>query len=132
LQQVERELMADPRYQQVAAIENPVSELDVDIIIDEATDFVTLQQEQFTQLANLAQSGVPIPPDVLIKASALRNKDELLEMLQQQGQNPMAEIEMAKAQAEIEGKQAKAMKDAADAQKTQAEAAMAAATGYPA
>jgi len=50
---------------------NVLADMDVDIIIDEAPDTVTLQQEQFGVLAELAKSGIQIPPQALIEASAL-------------------------------------------------------------
>jgi hypothetical protein len=50
---------------------NVLSDMDVDIIIDEAPDTVTLQQEQFQTLAELAKSGIQIPPQALIEASSL-------------------------------------------------------------
>lgn len=59
-----------------------VSELDLDIIIDESPDVITIQQEQFQTLAELAKSGMPIPPDVLIQASGLRNKQKIIDRMQ--------------------------------------------------
>lgn len=74
----------DPRSQQVVGQENMVAELDVDIIVDEGIDTPTIAAEQFDQLIKLASTGVvPIPPDVLIESSSLRNKDKLLEMMKQ-------------------------------------------------
>lgn len=52
---------------------NDVAQMDVDIIIDEMPDVITVQQEQFQTLAELAKSGLPIPPDALIEASSLRS-----------------------------------------------------------
>src|SRR5204863_1569356 len=58
--------------------------LDCDIIIDEAPDSVTPQLEQWQGLAELAKSGVPIPPDVLIDAAPnLKNKDRILARMKQ-------------------------------------------------
>jgi hypothetical protein len=71
----------DPMTGQVQ-VQNAVAELDVDIIIDEAPDSANIQAEQFEQLTNLAQAGVVFPPTVYIKASALRNKSELLKELE--------------------------------------------------
>ena len=67
----------DPMSRQ-PVIKNNVAELDVDIIIDESPDTITLQQEQFAELVNLASAGVVFPPEVYIEASSLRNKDKLL------------------------------------------------------
>ena len=67
-------------------IENSVGEMDVDIILDEGPDSITLQSEQFEQLVQMAQV-VPIPPDIIIEASSLRNKKRLLEKLQGGGED---------------------------------------------
>lgn len=79
----------DPRLQQLMIgpdgrpiVENNVAEMTVDIVVDDSPDVVTLQTEEFQKLAELAaaQPGL-IPPDVLIQASSLRNKDQLLERM---------------------------------------------------
>lgn len=112
-------------------MENSLAQMDVDIIIDESPDIVTLRQEEFEQLATLAQQGIPIPPEMLVEASSVRNKQRLLEMMQQQKAEAMqAQQAQAQAQMQIEGQkvqnetvkaQASAAKDAATAQKTQIE-----------
>lgn len=118
----------------VPVVANPVAEMDVDIIIDEAPDLVTLRQEEFQQLAEMRQGGIPVPDEMLIEASSVRNKARLLEMMQQQREQQMqmqAQAMQAQAQAEqaelqIKGMsaQAKATKDVADANKTQTETAL--------
>jgi hypothetical protein len=60
---------------------NHVADMDVDIIIDESPDVVTVQQEQFQQLVDLAKGGVPIPPQAIIQASNLRNKQQVLDAM---------------------------------------------------
>src|SRR5690606_23251721 len=94
-------------------------ELDVDIILDEGIDTPTIAAEQFTELVQLASSGIPIPPDVLIEASSLRNKDRLLEMMKQ-GPSPeqqaAAELELAGKQAEVENTQSDTAKNYASIQ----------------
>lgn len=77
---------------------NPIAKIDVDIILDEGPDVMTLQEEEFAQLSNMASSGVPIPPDVLIEASNLRNKDQLLERMRQ----PQSEQEQAMQQLQMQ------------------------------
>ena len=63
----------DPRLQQVVGIENDISDLDVDITVEEGMDIPSLQQETFQTLVQLAgmQPGL-IPGDVLIAASGLQ------------------------------------------------------------
>ena len=120
----------DP-YTMQPLMENMISQMDVDIIIDEAPDIVTLRQEEFEQLASMAQQGIPIPPEMLIEASSVRNKQRLLEMMGQQKQEAMQmQAQAMQMQTQIEGQkaaneamtaQAKAQRDTAEAQKTLAE-----------
>lgn len=110
-------------------IENSVAEMDVDIILDEGPDSITLQAEQFEQLTQLAGAGLPIPPELIIEASSLRNKDILLEKLQggemtpeqQQMQQMIQQLQMRDAMAEVMKKEAEAAKTGAEVQKTGAE-----------
>jgi len=113
----------DPRLQQVIKVENDISDLDVDIVVEEGIDVPTQQAEQFQILVQMAgmQPGL-IPPDVLIAASGLKNKDDLLKRMeqhQQQAAQKQAQIEPiqhAGAVAEVQAKQAKAEADQALAQ----------------
>ena len=108
-------------------VENAVAEMDLDIIIDEAPDFVTLRHEQFEQLSQMMQAGVPIPPEMLIETSNLRDKARIMEQIkaaqEQQMQMQMAQmqnvqqLEGVKAQTEAEGRMARARRDDAAAVK---------------
>ena len=112
--------LQDPRAQQVVQTENEVAELDVDIYIEEQPDIITLQSEQFEQLAQMAGAGVPIPPDVLIEASSLRNKKQLLEMMRQgQAPDPRAEAEARKMESETVKNESQAQLNLAKAGQTQ-------------
>lgn len=110
----------DPRLDQVIRVENDISDLDVDITVEEGTTSPTIQAEQFQTLVQLAsiQPGL-IPGDVLIAASSLPNKQELLDRMRQNQQAQaqqhaeMAPIVKAGAVAEVQGKQAKAAADQA-------------------
>lgn len=89
-----------PEMLQVVEVRNNVADLDVDIILSEVPDTVAIQAEQFELLAKLAQSGVPIPPDALVEASGLRNKEAILKKMESGGMNPqMAEQMKAQQQA---------------------------------
>jgi len=120
----------DPRLQQVIGIENDISDLDVDITIEEGIDIPSLQAEEFQSLVQLAsvQPGL-IPGDVLIAASGLRDKDQILERMkehqqqQQQAQQQAGQLATQHAQADIAGKQAKAQADMALAQERKVNAA---------
>jgi hypothetical protein len=50
---------------------NVLPEMEMDIIIDEAPDVATVQQEDFQSLVSLADGKIPIPPQALIEASGL-------------------------------------------------------------
>ncbi len=78
-----QQIAQDPNSM-LPATANDVAQLDVDIIIDEAPDVITLQAEEFEKLAALAGSGaVQIPPDALIEASGLRSatKKRILDVM---------------------------------------------------
>jgi hypothetical protein len=108
----------DPRLQMMHHIENDITDLDVDITIEEGMDIPALQNENFQTLVQLAgmQPGL-IPGDVLIAASSLRDKDELLERMkqhqaqQQQQRAQAAPLMQRHAEAEVAGKEAKARAD---------------------
>lgn len=108
----------DPRLQQVVEVENDVSGLDVDLVVDEVPDMATLQAEQFQVLAQLA--GAPsmqgqIPAKALIEASSLRHKDKILDAMeeqqkanaqsQQQAQQMAAQAAQAETSVELQNKQ---------------------------
>ena len=105
----------DPRLQQVVGIENDISDLDVDITIEEGIDIPSLQAEEFQSLVQLAsvQPGL-IPGDVLIAASGLRDKDQILERMkehqqqQQQAQQAAGQAAQQHAQAQVADLQSKA------------------------
>ena len=111
----------DPRLQQVIELENGVSGLDVDIIVDEAPDVATLQGEQFQIIADLAstpQGQQEIPFTALVKASSLRNKDAFIEEMEKRRE----QNQQAQAQAMEEAKQMGRAEAEADMAKKQAEA----------
>jgi hypothetical protein len=91
----------------VIRVENDITDLDVDITIAEGQDVPTLAAENFQTLVQLAgmQPGL-IPGDVLIAASSLRNKDDLLARMkahmqqQQQVQQQAGQAAAQKAQAD--------------------------------
>lgn len=88
--------------QPMVQMQNAPADMDVDIVIDSTPDTAVIQEEQFQRLAELAQAGLPIPPDVLIEASALPKKRLLLDKLrqaqEQQSQAPNLEAQKAEAQ----------------------------------
>jgi len=109
----------DPRLQQIVGVDNSVEELDVDIMIEEVPDRVSLEGEIFEALMKY---GPVLPAEVLIEADPVlpsKKKEKLLEMLAQAKQQPNPEQDMLKAvaEADIGLKQSQAMKYQADAQR---------------
>jgi hypothetical protein len=108
----------DPRLQQVVETNGQIDDLNVDIAVEEGIDIPSIQAEQFQTLVQLAgmQPGL-IPPEVLIAASGLKNKDMLLQMIKQkqqqaaEQQQKMQPVIEAHAQADLAQKQAKASAD---------------------
>lgn len=121
-------LARDPMAQQPIEIQNPVAEMDVDIIIDEGMDTPTVQAEQFDMLTKMIPSMTQLPPDafrLLVTASSLRDKDKLLEIvdkMEQQAQQPdpmqqaQQQLEMRNAEAVINETESQAVKNIADAE----------------
>lgn len=128
----------DPRLDQVVAKENDIAGLDVDITIEEGPDVANIQAEQFQMLTQMTQAGVPFPPAVLIEASQLRNKDKLIEMIEQsqqaqaQSQQQAQQIGQAQAAANINKTNAQAEHAHAQAVKAISEANQPAQTQQPA
>ena len=98
----------DPRLQTVVKIENDVNDMDVDITVEEGPDNPTMQAEQFQTIMQLPiQILQQFPPAFIIKASSLRNKDELIKMLDEHQQaqardaNSKQALETGAAQAQI-------------------------------
>jgi hypothetical protein len=118
----------DPRLSMVAEIQNPVEEIDIDIVLEEVPDAVTLEAETFQQVVNIATS-MPgsVPPQILIemapglkrdvKDKLLKNLEEQVAAQQQQPQNPMIAIEAEKTQAETQHKLSLAQKTNVEAQR---------------
>jgi hypothetical protein len=109
----------------VIGVQTPVAELDVDIVLHDAPDSVTIQSEQFEMLTEMwSKAPDRIPLEMVIEASQLRNKDKLLEHLKSQAQPPpeMQQMQQRGMEADIAEKEGKAAKAFADARKAEAEA----------
>lgn len=125
-----RQRAADPyvahQLQQPVSMENVPAEMEMDIILEEVPDSANIQQEQFEILAKLAQAGIQFPPKVYIQASALRDKQKLIELLDEAGKAPeqqaatqmlgeKAAAEIEKIKAEVEKTRALGIKALAEA-----------------
>lgn len=106
-------------------IVNALGSLDVDIILDEAPDAITMAQQDEMTLQVLAQSGVQIPPPVTIELSGLSGsrKKKLMDYFKQASQsNPAQQVELASGAAKVEETKANTQLKQAQAIKTMAEA----------
>jgi hypothetical protein len=97
--------------------QNMLAQMDVDIIIEAGPDTITLQAAHFEELSMMVRAGLPIPPDVMIAASSIRGKKELLEKLAEAQKNPEREaavmLELKGKEADIKSKDAEtALKEA--------------------
>lgn len=78
-------------------------------VVEEGLNTSTQKQMQFAQLLQLRETGVPVPDDVLLEASTMQNKKELIEAItaareQQQQmtqQQMMSQMQLQNAQAEL-------------------------------
>jgi hypothetical protein len=107
--EIEQQVRSDPQMQVVIGQKNVPAQMDVDIILDEVPDFAALQSEQFAQLSEMAGKGMPIPPEAIIQASSLRDKDKILKLMRgetEEGQNPQVmkmQQEMQQLMQAVEG-----------------------------
>jgi hypothetical protein len=106
----------DPRLQMTVRVENDIGDMDCSITVEEGPDNPTMQAEQFQTIMQLPpQILMQFPPEFIIQASALRNKDQLIKLLEQHQQSQAQAADAANA-----NKQAM---ETAQVQKTQADAA---------
>lgn len=124
-------------------VANQVDRLLMDIVLDEAPDTAVIEQEEFDSLSEIAPTIVQGRPDMaplmtklIVKASQLRNKRELIQELDkapdpqqqqaqqmmQQLQQQMAQLQAALLQAQVAKTQSEAAENQANAAKLQAEA----------
>lgn len=104
LQVLQQQIAANPEMQE-QVIENNVAELDVDIVMDDAPDAVTTQAEDFAVLGEMVKSGFQMPPEAVIEASPLSNKDKILKMMRESKQNavpPQVQAQMQKMDEELQ------------------------------
>jgi hypothetical protein len=113
----------DPMTGQLAS-ENVLAEIDVDIILDEGPDTITLQEELMQTFANLGEAAAGPLGRVLIELSNAPQKERLLQMLDQATAppppDPLAQEAMMQElrgnEAKIEETQAKTAKTYSDIQ----------------
>lgn len=80
-----------------------------DAVVEEGLNTTTQKQMQFSQLLQLRETGIPIPDDVLLNASTMQNKKELIEAIEKAKQEQMQvaqqqmqqQMDLQAAQAEL-------------------------------
>ena len=104
--------------------------MDMDIIIDESPDTVTLQSETFDKMVALVQAGVQFPQEVLLETSDLdsKTKAKVIKMMEKQQQaDPLAaqagQLQLFEKQADIEKTMAEVANKNASTTKIEAETA---------
>jgi len=85
-----------------------------DAAVEEGLNTTTQKQMQFAQLLNMREVGVTVPDSVLLEASTMQNKKDLIEAVEAQNQ--------AQQQAEQEEREATMQEQAARAELAQARA----------
>lgn len=86
-----------------------------DCAVEEGANTTTQKQLQFAQLLHLRETGIPIPDDILIEASTLQNKKELIQSIEGRLQ---AQQQQAEQQAAIQMEEIKARTNLANARAT--------------
>ena len=96
--------MLPGQLDRVLGIENEVAKIDVDVIIEEVPDTITIQQEQFQVLAKLAEAYGPeeVPFEEVLKLSSLRNKEGYLERTKGNEEQRNALVQQAKEEQQID------------------------------
>jgi len=88
-----------------------------DAVVEEGLNTATQKQMQFAQLLHLREAGVPVPDDMLLNASTMQNKKELIESIeqakkqQQEEQKQAQDIQLEMQKAQIELTRARAVSD---------------------
>ena len=77
-----------------------------DVAIEEGSNTPTQRQMQFKQLLALKELGLPIPTNILLEASTLQNKKELVEAIEAQ-EEQQSQIQQTQLQVELETEKAK-------------------------
>lgn len=112
----------DPMTGQII-IQNRIAEIDVDIILEEGPDTITMREELVQQLAQMGPEAVP--PELLIELSNLPEKDAVLQKLAEFKSPPpeVKSLQARMAQLEELMKAAEIDKTVADTNAVQASAA---------
>lgn len=77
-----------------------------DVTVEEGTETATQRQMQFQQLIALREIGLPIPTNVLLEASTIQNKKDLVEAIDAQ-EKEQAEVQKMQLELSIASEKAK-------------------------
>ena len=120
--------LAQTNPEAVVRYQNKVADLDVDILVEDGPDTVTIQGEQFQQLVEMKRADpTSISTEMIIQASSLRNKDQILEKMQQQvppqlqQQMQQMQQQLQELQQQVQQKDQQLADRSLDAQKLQTE-----------
>jgi hypothetical protein len=79
--------------------------------VEEGLNTTTQKQMQFAQLLQMREAGVPVPDSVLLNASTMQNKKDLIEAIEQEKQQAMQQQQQqAQAQMDLQAAQAESMR----------------------
>lgn len=107
---------AKAKLEEIIEIKNDVSQLDVDIILDQSFDTINIEQEQFELLAKMAQvPGSGIDAIELIRVSQIRGKEEMIERIEK-SREAQAQATGNIAAIQAEGEKAKVAKTMSEVQ----------------
>ncbi len=111
----------NPRLNEVVTVKNDVSELEMDIIIDQSADFINRQQEQLSLIEKFASSK-DIDIIEILELSQIRGKEELIARIEKRRADAAAAQQQANAAAQQKEDQIRTMERTADIKKVIAEA----------
>lgn len=114
----------DPMTGQLVG-QNIIGKIDVDIILEEGPDTITVQEELFQMLGQLGEAAMSPVGRAMIELSGITNKDRIIEILDGAAQDMQGEpdpMQIQAAQQQLQGQAAQIAKLQADTQKTVADA----------
>jgi hypothetical protein len=100
-------------------VQNAVAELDVDILLEDGPDSINVQAEQYQMLVELKKADPSLPTVAVIEASQLRNKEKVIELMQQGGVPPQVQQQMQDLQGQLQEAQQKLQEAQQDAASNQ-------------
>jgi hypothetical protein len=83
-------------------INNDLTIGEYDVVVTSQPLQVTFEHGQFTQGLELRKAGIAVPDHVLIKHSNLSDKAEIIKSMSGDEENPMAELAVRQAEAQVE------------------------------